>query len=309
MLEKPENNIILYNNCPTCKGRLIGDYDKGELVCSTCGFVLEDNTVDIGPEWKALNLEDKEKKVRVGSPRTQTLHDYGLSTEIGPRPSTGEYVDASYNRIKKWQTRLRTSNPGERGLSNVLTKITEVCNNLDLPRNITETSAHIYRNTLKQKFGKNKSILGMTSASIYLACRKCGVSRTITEIAKAAGIEKKQVSKYFRLILRETDESYIPHPSINKYISKISNKGKFKPYVERLALKLSSEISDSKFSSGKTPAGLAAAYLYIAVVLTSQTIPQKDISDYAEVTEVTVRNRCKEIIQNFTITHDLLANV
>ena len=63
MLEKPENNIILYNNCPTCKGRLIGDYDKGELVCSTCGFVLEDNTVDIGPEWKALNLEDKEKKL------------------------------------------------------------------------------------------------------------------------------------------------------------------------------------------------------------------------------------------------------
>jgi len=64
-------------------------------------------------------------------------------------------------------------------------------------------------------------------------------------------------------------------------------------------------MSDSNISGGKAPAGLAAAYVYISSVLLSEHVPQREIAEVAEVTEVTVRNRCRELLDNFLITQNL----
>src|SRR3990170_4344632 len=165
--------------CPNCRRPLIGDYDKGELLCSHCGLVVLDHIQDSSPEWKALDPEDKLKRVRVGAPRTLALHDFGLTTEIGESAhnngrSMSPYMKASLETMRKWQRRIRTSSSQERGLSDVLSRISEISENLSLPDSVTETAAHIYRTSAKMKFAKSKSIIGMAAASVYLACRKCG---------------------------------------------------------------------------------------------------------------------------------------
>jgi len=267
--------------------------------------------VDAGPEWKAIDLEEKSKRVRVGSPTTLTLHDLGLSTDISTemRDSHGKYLDpamrATVEKMKKWQSRIRTINSQERGLSIVLSKISEVCNNLSLPRNVAETAAHIYRTSVKLKVAKSKSIMGMTAATVYLACRKCGVSRTLKEVARAAGIEKGNVAKYFRLILKDVEKNYVPPPSVEKHISKLINLAKIDPRVEHLALNVSRQTNDSKISSGKAPAGLAAAYVYMSSVMLGEHLPQREVAEFAEVTEVTVRNRCRELLDNYIIRQKL----
>lgn len=295
--------------CPNCRRPLIGDYDKGEVLCPKCGLVIVDHVQDMSPEWKALDPEDKLKRVRVGAPRTLALHDFGLTTEIGDIPhdsgSLSPYMRASLETMKRWQRRIRTSSSQERGLSDVLARISEISENLSLPDNITETAAHIYRTSAKMKFAKSKSIIGMAAASVYLACRKCGIGRTIKEVAKAASIDKGSVAKYYRLIIRETENDYVPPHPVQKYISKLVNIAKIDPKVERLALNLAAEMKDSKISSGKAPAGLAAAYIYISAVMQGQHLPQREIAEIAEVTEVTVRNRCREILDNFTIKQRL----
>src|SRR5271157_4092755 len=233
-------------SCPVCGNRLIGDSEKGEQVCPTCGYVTQ-APADSGPEWKAMDLEEKNKRVRVGSPTTLALHDFGLSTEIGRemRDSHGKYLDpamrATVEKMKKWQSRIRTITSEERGLSNVLSKINELCEALNLPDNVAETAALIYRTSARMKVAKSKSILGMTAATVYLACRKCGVSRTLKEVARAAGMEKGSVARYFRLVLKDVEKDYIPPPSVEKYISKLINTAKIDPRVEHLALTLSSK--------------------------------------------------------------------
>jgi transcription initiation factor TFIIB len=299
--------------CPNCRRPLIGDYDKGEVLCPKCGLVIIDHVQDMSPEWKALDPEDKLKRVRVGAPRTLALHDFGLTTEIGESPhypggSINPYMKASLENMRKWQRRIRTSSSQERGLSDVLTRISEISENLSLPDSIIETAAHIYRTSAKMKFAKSKSIIGMAAASVYLACRKCGIGRTIKEVAKAANIDKGAVAKYYRLIIRETENDYVPPHPVQKYISKLVNTAKIDPKVERLALNLATEMKDSKISSGKAPAGLAAAYIYISAVMEGQHLPQREIAEIAEVTEVTVRNRCREILDNFTIKQRLKAD-
>jgi len=296
-------------SCPVCGNILIGDSEKGEKVCPSCGYVTS-APADLGPEWKAMDMEEKNKRVRVGSPVTLALHDFGLTTEISRtmRDSHGKYLDpamrATVEKMRKWQNRARTINSEERGLSNVLSKISELCQNLSLPDNVAETAAQIYRTSAKMKVAKSKSILGMTAATVYLACRKCGVSRTLKEVARAAGMEKGSVARYFRLVLKEVEKDYVPPPSVEKYISKLINMAKIDPKVELLALTLSRETSDSRISSGKAPAGLAAAYVYLSSVLVGAHLPQREVAEFAEVTEVTVRNRCREILDNFVIRQE-----
>ena len=295
--------------CPVCGNKLIGDTEKGEQVCPTCGYVTY-APADLGPEWKAMDFEEKNKRVRVGSPTTLALHDMGLTTDISRsmRDSHGKSLDpamrATVEKMRKWQSRARTINSEERGLANVLSRISELCQNLSLPDNVAETAAQIYRTSARMKVAKSKSILGMTAATVYLACRKCGVSRTLKEISRAAGMEKGSVARYFRLVLKEVEKEYIPPPSVEKYISKLVNTAKINPKVEHRALELASKTSDSKISSGKAPAGLAAAYVYFASVLVGEHLPQREVADFAEVTEVTVRNRCREILDNFVIRQE-----
>ncbi len=296
-------------SCPVCGNKLVGDLEKGEQVCPSCGYVTY-APADQGPEWKAMDLEEKNKRVRVGAPTTLSLHDMGLSTEISRtmRDSHGRYLDpamrATVEKMRKWQSRTRTINSEERGLSNVLSKIGDLCDSLNLPDNVAETAAQVYRTSAKLKVAKSKSIMGMTAATVYLACRKCGVSRTLKEVARAAGMEKGSVARYFRLVLKDVEKDYVPPPSVEKYISKLINTAKIDPRVEHLALALSRKTNDSRISSGKAPAGLAAAYVYLSSVMVGEHLPQREVAEFAEVTEVTVRNRCREILDNFMIRQE-----
>jgi transcription initiation factor TFIIB len=295
--------------CQVCGNRLIGDTEKGEQVCPTCGCVTY-APADLGPEWKAMDFEEKNRRVRVGSPTTLSLHDLGLSTDISRtmRDSRGKSLDpamrATVEKMRKWQNRARMINSEERGLANVLAKISELCQSLSLPDNVAETAALIYRTSAKMKVAKSKSILGMTAATVYLACRKCGVSRTLKEVSRAAGMDKGSVARYFRLVLKEVEKEYVPPPSVERYISKLINTAKIDPKVEHQALDLARRTSDSKISSGKAPAGLAAAYVYLSSVLHGEHLPQREVAEFAEVTEVTVRNRCREILDNYVIRQE-----
>jgi transcription initiation factor TFIIB len=170
-----------------------------------------------------------------------------------------------------------------------------------LPDPIIEEASHIFRKSAKQSISKSKSIAGMASASLYLACRRKGVNRSLKEIAEVSGTQERAAARYYRLLLNEVEVHYVPPPSVQKYISKLVNKEKINTKVERIALDLADRATESEISSGKTPAGLAAAYVYIASVLCSEHIPQREIAEIAEVTEVTVRNRCREILEKFTI--------
>ncbi len=301
------------NECPSCRGPLIGDFEKGEIICQKCGFVTLDQGVDPTPEWKFMDYEESSKHSRVGSPNTLRFHDYGLSTDISSdnKDSHGRFLD-SYNRMeaqrmKKWQRRIRTSSSGERSLSTALGKISEAAAVLRLPDSVVEEAARIFRKCAKQNVSKSKSIAGMAAASLYLACRRTNVNRSLKEIAKAASIQSRAAAKYYRLLVSEVEMNYIPPPSVQKYISKLVNREKINPRVERLALELAERANESEISSGKTPSGLAAAYVYIASVMTGIHIPQREIAEFADVTEVTVRNRCREILEKFVIRQKLKA--
>ncbi len=342
------------SHCPECKSKIILDYGKGEYVCHKCGCVVMEQVDYYGPETNSTDFEERNKNTRASGSTSLSLHDFGLRTEIGnsSRDYSGRAIDYQnvelMNRSRKWHSRLRVSSSKERRLSNVLSKINEVCSVLCLRKTITETASMIYRNFENNSKAKGKSITCIASATIYLACKRCGVVRSIEEIVQAAGISEfdkssvKLASRYYRSMVMEMhkiDESKIKEdtsmiideseseshvqyadnrstynadsfshgsttPSIfaiDNYISKLANIAKIDTKIERLALEIAQKTNNNFFSDGKAPNGLAAAYIYLASVLLGVNLLQIDVSNFAGVTEVTIRNRCKDILNNFKL--------
>ena len=136
----------------------------------------------------------------------------------------------------------------------------------------------------------------MTAAAIYVACRQCGVARTLDEIAGASAVNKKEVGRSYRFLIKELNY-FIPPLKPSQYITKFSNQLTMQGKVEEIAHKILAAAKELKLSSGRGPTGIAAAASYIASVLTGERKTQREIAEIAQVTEVTIRNRYKELVE------------
>ncbi|MDH5418712.1 MAG: transcription initiation factor IIB [Candidatus Bathyarchaeota archaeon] len=303
MKEEEVPQPLRVRQCPECGStRLMRDYECAEIVCMDCGFVVAAKLADRGPEWRAFDDEQRAKRARVGAPLTFTIHDKGLSTMIdwhdrdiyGKRLSPGQ--KAQIYRLRKWQRRIRVSDATERNLAFALSEISKIANSLSLPKNILETASVIYRKAVKERLIRGRSIQGVTAAAIYVACRQCGLARTLDEIAQASNINKKEVGRSYRFLVKELDY-FIPPLKPSQYVTKFSNQLTMQGKVEEIAHKILTAAKELKLTSGRGPTGIAAAASYIASVLTGERKTQREIAEIAQVTEVTIRNRYKELVE------------
>ena len=308
------NAIEVEKCCPECASTLVDDVQKGERICSACGIVVVEQMADHGPEVKSNNLEEKMKLARATGQTTYSQHDLGITTEIAisTRDFSGKAINSDVanqmHNLRKWQQRVRVSSPRERRLSNVLTKIGETCKTVSLPKNVLETASIIYRNLDGKVDVKGKSVASISAATIYMACKQCGIVRSLNEICRGTCTAKdlksktKLAARYYRSMVMELGPSTAPVVTIDKYISKIANLTKTDVRVERLALEIAEKTKDRHLADGKAPNGIAAAYLYVASILLGQNVLQSDVSSVAGVTEVTIRNRCKEILTSYKLS-------
>ena len=296
-------------SCPECKSAIVDDLQNGERICSSCGIVVDEQMADYGPETKTVNLEDKMRLARASGQTTFAQHDMGIATEIsiGSTDFSGKKINSSLSNqmqnLRKWQQRVRVTSPRERRLTNVLGKITEACESCNLSKNVVETSSKIYRSLEGKNIEvKGKSVISITVAVVYMACKQCDVVRSLEEICKNVCVPKdvkaksKLAAKYYRNIVLELGQNVTPIVTIDKYISKIANLTRADPRVERLALEIAEKTDVQGITDGKTPNGIASAYLYIGSILLGQTVLQRDMSSVSGITEVTIRNRVKEIL-------------
>ena len=278
------------------------DYKCAEIVCMRCSFVVASKLADQGPEWRAFDDEQRAKRARAGAPLTFTIHDKGLSTMIDwhDRDVYGKRIDpgqkAQIYRLRKWQRRIRVSDATERNLAFALSEISKIANNLNLPKNILETASVIYRKAVKERLIRGRSIQGVTAAAIYVACRQCGLARTLDEISLASTVNKKEVGRSYRFLIKELNY-FIPPLKPSQYITKFSNQLTMQGKVEEIAHKILATAKELKLTSGRGPTGIAAAASYIASVLTGERKTQREIAEIAQVTEVTIRNRYKELVE------------
>ena len=305
--EVPKIHQRLAEDCPECTSKnLVHDYDSGETICGDCGLVLYEQMLDKGPEWRAFTIQEKASRSRVGMPTSYSIHDKGLSTSISQidRDAFGRKLPQSTRlqmwRLRKWQIRSRVHSSTDRNLAQAMAELERLSSKVSTSPPIREKAAVIYRKALDKGLVRGRSINAIAAAALYAACRKSGSPKALREISEASLVDKKDVARCYRLLLKELD-FHMPISDPLTYVSKIAEKNRVSGRTQGTAIGILRTARQKRFSAGKDPMGMAAASLYIACLQNGEKITQKDIADAAGVTEVTVRNRYKALKKQLKI--------
>ncbi len=293
--------------CPACGSRsLFIDYSRGEIVCSNCGLVIGDQIIDQGPEWRAFTSDEQASRDRVGGPMDLTKFDKGLTTIIGKQnvDAFGNKISgktrSQIHRLRRWQIRTKVHSSDKRNLAVAMTELHRISSQLGIPQNIRATAAVIYRKALKKKLTRGRTILGMVAASLYLACRVHSVPRPLEEIGDQIHISRKELSLCIRLILRYLDLK-IPFTDPVDFVSRFGTELNLKGTAKMRAVEILELAKKQGLTIGKDPKGLAAAAIYVASIMEGDRKTQLEIARTARVTEVTVRNRYKELVEKLDL--------
>ena len=282
--------------CPECgSASLTWDEQLGEVFCNDCGTVIEEKMVDTSQELQG-SFDSGEKKGRGGAFLSMQKFDKGLTTNVGEVSDIYKLDSNStrkFLRLKKWQERVSTSI--ERNLRLAMTELRRVASYLNLPEVVKDEASRIYQFVLQRGLVRGRSMESVIAACIYAACRSYNIPRTLDEISVASDVERKEIGRTYRFIVRKLKIKVTPS-SPKDYIHRFASVLKLSPKTQNEALKILQRAEGSELTSGRGPAGIAAAGLYVAALLNDEKKTQREVADVAGITEVTIRNRYKELL-------------
>ncbi|MFB6122862.1 MAG: transcription initiation factor IIB family protein [Haloferacaceae archaeon] len=289
-------------SCPECGATVRTDDERGESYCTACGVVVAADAVDRGPEWRAFDRQERNRKSRVGAPTTKMLHDEGLSTVIDwqDRDAHGRAIDgkkrARLRRMRRWDERFRSTDARDRNLKQALGEIDRMASALGLPENVRETASVVYRRALDADLLPGRSIEAMATASLYAAGRQAGIPRSLDEFEPVSRVERREFARAYRYVARELGLTIQPS-SPRDYLPRFASSLELSDEATTLARELLAAGRERSVHSGKNPVGLAAAALYAGAKLANEDVTQRDVGDVADVSEVTIRNRYQELLE------------
>jgi transcription initiation factor TFIIB len=290
----------IYNQkCPRCsKSKILSDVESEELFCGVCGFVISEKSEYSGPERQFV--DDPVNKSHSGDKSTLMRHDRSLNTIINPldKDSNGKSIPtnmkSSMHRLRLWNNRTIVHDSVNRNLQQALVELLKLKEKLSLSDAIVEKASYIYRKGLERKLGKGRTISAMMAASLYASCRQSETPRTLNEISEITNIKRKTLTLCYRMLLREL-ELKMPVTDSTQCVSRIASKAGLSEKSKRYAIKILKKAEKNQLIAGKDPMGVAATALYLANLKTGEKFSQKEIASASGITEVTIRNRCKNL--------------
>ncbi len=287
--------------CPECgSANITSNEYLGEITCNDCGLVIEEKMADTGIDLQGKFNKD-EKKGRGGAPISIQKFDKGLTTNVGEISDIYKLESAQtrkFLRLKKWQERVSTSI--ERNLRLAMAELRVIASYLNLPNVVRDEAARVYNFVLQRGLVRGRSMESVIAACLYAACRSYDIPRTLDEMATASDVERKEIGRTYRFIIRKLSIK-IKQSSPKDYISRFSSVLKLSPRTQNDALNILKQAEKVELTSGRGPAGIAAAALYVAALINDEKKTQREVADIAGITEVTIRNRYKELIERLKL--------
>ncbi len=294
--------------CSECGAKTTVEISQtGDIVCAKCGLVMSERQIDPGAEWRAFTQDERKSRSRTGGPTRYTYADKGLSTTIGygSKYSTSKSFSAERRaaiaRMRKWQIRSRVHSSVDRNLTQALSEIDRLSSQMSLKKSVKELAATFYRKLIVKRLVRSRSIDALAAAAIYGALRMRELPRSLKEISRHSHLDEKVIGRYYRLLVRKLG-LVMPVPDAMNYVPKLIIKLDLPGVMQEKVLEVLQQAKDYKgLTTGKDPRGLAAGAIYIASILTDNRVTQREIAIAAGVTEVTVRNRYKELVRKLQI--------
>jgi len=277
--------------CRCCGGiNYVDDHASGDLVCLDCGVVCAERQIDVRSEWRTFaNETPANDPSRVGGPTNHLLEDSGLSTVV----SKGSASSTDAANLSKWQNR-GSMDGSARNLWSAFREIERMADKMRLQRTIVEQAQEYYKKIEEQKSLRGRGMEAVIAASLYIACRKEGVPRTLKEIeALTTNANKKEIGRCFKYMLKKLDTS-LGTITTKDFMVRFTGNLKLPNDVCKAATAIA-EKAQADYQQGKCPTSVVAAAIYMAASLSKHKKTCKDVSEATGAAEVTIRNAYKEL--------------
>ena len=274
---------------------LIEDHRAGDQICSQCGLVVGDRVIDVSSEWRTFSDDTGgADKSRVGAAENSLLEGGNLSTMIGP--GTGRPGETSYRNY----TRPTSSNTAasDRSLINAMRIIAEMADRINLPKVITDRANKLFKMVQDGKHLTGRAHGAIAAACLYIACRQEGVPRTFKEIVAVTTVNKREIGRCFKVILRQHHvEANVELITTGDFMSRFCGNLQLSKHVQRAATLIAKKASDKEITPGRSPISITAAAIYMASQASEDKKTQREISEVAGVAEVTIRKSYKLMLE------------
>lgn len=305
MEDNSEYEVDIYT-CRECNSKNMTAADTGVVFCDDCGLEGEAGQIDPGKDNRVFADGSGAEGERWGMPKSEMFHDGGLTTDMpiaytdgaGGRLSTAQR--RRYNRLRRQHQRTRIRDAKERNLVTALNEMERLGSQMQLPKYVKENAARIYKRAVEKQLVRGRSIEGVVAACIHASCRLNNMSRTLDEIGQHSRTGRKEIGRTYKKVMSELNIRILP-TSPSEYVPRFCSELNLDPRTEALARRILAFEQIRPLTVGRGPTGIAAAAVYLATRINTITRTQRDVAMAAGVTEVTIRNRYKEICQQLNI--------
>jgi transcription initiation factor TFIIB len=295
--------------CSTCNTdqTAITDPESGEIVCSKCGLVISEKIEDYAhQERRAYSMQEADERARTGARTSLAFHDMGLSTIIGKanKDASGQLLNSamcsSMEKLRIWDSRIHVNSSEDRSLRRAFHQLNTLRDKLGLSDTLVEKSAYLYRKAQERGLIRGRTVDGIMTAAVYIACRETGTPKTLEDISIVSNLKRKDITRCYRRLVFDLDIK-IPIVDPMKCIVKVANKLGLSEKTKHKAMNLMTYAIKMEINAGKIPMGLAATVLYASCMKTGENVSQTNIAEASGVTEVTIRNRFKDLTSRIKI--------
>lgn len=304
--------------CPVCGGEntIIEDPTTGALVCRACGTVIQERTIAIGPYWRVFGSGDVISKVS-SKAIDFSLPNIGIGNSKISVAGSGSIV-SKLRALAKRNRLIQYSDNTERKIAELRNLFMNIkYNRLNLPDTVIEEALTLYRQLSRRCDGiKGARTKDLALVLLYIACKRQRLGYQLRELKAALNVDKsKRVSKILttikqclvdmnggNVVLRSEEE-------LGRFLDRVIGSLKLgedvRYYVTKLSVSIVREGEKLKLMNGRTAYSLIASAVYIATTLMGARRRQRDIAEAARVTDVTIRNRYKEVLSKMDIVIDV----
>ncbi len=295
---------MTHKKCPECgESEFFHNREQAEIICKHCGFVVEESMVNFGRE-RFADSESMEKLSRTGAPWDPRISN-NLATNIGNNQDLRKLTSRQammFRRIRKknnW-----TSSSLESNFNKNLANLRLLGNSLNIPERVEKEAAQLYRQFAQHGFTRARSCEYIIVASIYAACKMHALPKSLKEISEVSNIDKKIIAKNYKYLAKKLGLKMTLSNPID-FLGKFNSELGLSPKVQSRAVEIIEAADKKGLTNGKSPLSTAASAIYISALILNEKVTQKNVADTAKITEVTLRNRCKEVINGLKIKSKL----
>ena len=258
--------------CPACGGSLTTDWERGEVVCVQCGLVVAESAVDMGPEWRAF---EKEERARTAPLKLVVKTDLGVRQEHG----------VQWRMLARFHR--ETMHSFERRLSAIGGEIRRIRECVGLPQHVAEEAEALVKRYFDLVAGFPPEVVAV--AVLWTAAKAAGAPRPLGDFLKCCKADEGRVRRAAWRLKQAMKQGR--RPSIEDYVKTLAARVNLPAPIVKAALDILDR--NRRLLVGKNPWVSAAAALWLASSKKRGLL--KKLAEVAGSTPPSVRDAAKRL--------------